>query len=209
MGFQLFKMNVPRNSPILKYLSIQPGKYILKWDNVNGDLIFLSPRGTEKLTLKMSPEEFQIMRLMVDNNTDKYTFDEESIKESVKRLKRFSSKVEGYVVHHIIPLHLFKTSKLLLAVHPDNKKGHPRHVNFYENHPANLLHLPATFHKGPHIWYSNLAEDCLEGEWSDIVKFGLENDRSQIVERIHDIIIFLKDKIREMREKGLVSINDI
>ncbi|MDJ1177580.1 AHH domain-containing protein [Roseofilum sp. BLCC_M91] len=209
MGFQLFKMNVPRNSPILKHLSIQPGKYILKWDNVNGDLIFLSQRGTEKLALKLSPEEFKMMQLMMDNLTDKYTFDEEKLKEFVKRSGGFSSKVKDYVGHHIIPLDLFKTSKLLLAVSPNNKKGNPIHINFYENHPANRLPLPATFHKGSHGSYSNFVEDCLEGEWSDIVKFGLENDRSHIVEIIYQIIIFLKDKIREMRKDGLVSINDI
>ncbi|WP_204102012.1 MULTISPECIES: AHH domain-containing protein [Spirulina sp. CCY15215] len=201
MSHEFFKIKIQPNSQILKYLAIIPGSYRMRWDSSSGELKFFHDKNhKEILSLRVSPEEFTLIRLFLDNITDKYTAEEKDQIKNVFRSKHFQGE-KDYPAHHIIPFQLFKTSKLLLAANRLNV--------FYNDHPDNRLVLPASFHKGSHPKYSRFVEDVLEGEWSDIVKFNQESDAAQIKHTIYQILRFLKDKIREMRADGLVSIDNI
>lgn len=193
------------DTPLVKYLNIQPGDYCGKFDPSTEKLLLKNKKekkNGEILELNVTLEQLLVILIMAERvQADKFTPQDITTITEVARKSRFSSKEKGFVAHHVIPIDICKSSKLTLCA--KEKFG------FYENSAINRLSVPVIFHKGSHPDYSNFVQDILEDEWYEIVRNGLEHDCEALKQVLIDVTAYLKDKISEWIAKGICSINDV
>lgn len=203
MAYDFYKLRIPPNSPLRKLLKIKEkdsGDYRVRWSEKEGELLLFSQDGKVSYTLNVSAEQFQAIRMMAQQLTDKNTPNELKQAKLVSRSSSFSG-TKDFPAHHIIPIAVCKNSKLIMQAKTLKC--------FDENHSINRLELPATFHRGSHDKYSKFVEDVLDGEWDDLVENDSEEDEELIKETITQVIEYLKDKIAEMKAANLVSIDKL
>ena len=193
------------NTPLVKYLNIQPGNYWGQFDPSVGKLLLKNKKAKkngEILELNVTLEQLlAILTMAARVQSDKFTPQDIATMTEVARKSTFSSKEKGFVAHHVIPIDICKSSKLTLRA--------KEKFSFYENSAINRLPVPVIFHKGSHPNYSNFVLDILEDEWDDIVRNGLEDDSEAIEQVLFEVTAYLKDKISEWIASEICSINDV
>ncbi|WP_449419656.1 AHH domain-containing protein [Phormidium nigroviride] len=194
-------ITIKSSSPLIKSLNIEPGDYWGKFDYSTGKLLLKNKKekknGGEILELNVTLEELFVILTIAGG-----IIDESKLK--LTRRSGFSSKEDGFVAHHIIPVDVWANSSLTRA-------AIYLHL-FHKDHDndINRLRLPVTFHKGSHPKYSKFVRDILEEEWDDkIVPERLGNDCEAIKQLLIDIIDYLRNEINRWIEDGICSINDI
>jgi hypothetical protein len=198
-NFHFDDFRIPPDSPLLKYIDIQPGSYYAKWDASSKTLFLKKHSGRKIITLNITLEQLMSILMVVQSQRDKFTKEELKIVESIKR-KTTSKTIKDYQDHHIIPMDVCLRSKLVITA---------KKFGFNEDNPPNRLYLPVTFHRGSHPRYSKFVEGVLEDEWAYLVKEDMENDRESVLKRMHKAIDYFKDKLKEMSQKGLCTINEM
>lgn len=190
-------ITIKSDSPLVKYLKIQPGDYWGKFDPLAGKLFLKNKKeknnNSEILELNVTLEELLVILTSATRV--------EQDKVIIARISNFSSKKKGFIAHHVIPIEVCGISNLTLQA--------KQRCVFDENSVINRLLVPVHFHKGSHPDYSNFVLDILEEEWSDILRKGLEYDNEVIKDVLIDITAYLKDKINEWIATGICSINDV
>jgi hypothetical protein len=187
-------LHIPADSPLVECLNIKAGNYSGKFDTEQGKLL-LKRRGSDQgYSMSITPDELLIILMMLKR--DKFTSEELEIIQKIRRSPSFSG-TQISPAHHIVPLEICRTSKLILKA---KKCGF-----FDENGNVNRRPLPLYFHKGSHPKYSRIAEDLLEERWDDLI----EEDCSAVQEVLMEIIDFLGDTINKMLANGFCKINDV
>ncbi|MCU0515325.1 MAG: AHH domain-containing protein [Oscillatoria sp. Prado101] len=175
-----------------KHWGIEPGQYLVRYDQSTGDLFLKRPDRREKV-----PRRINIY-------SDLYELNEEQ-KEARERLlkKKYPSKGGGYANHHIIPHDLCKKSDLVIQAE--------RYGVFNKDGPENLMPLPDDFHKKHHAKgsnYYNTLRAFLEGQWQDLLQAGLDTDPDEIQQILLEIVKITKEKLEEMMEMPGSTIKD-
>lgn len=193
------------NTPLVKYLNIQPGNYWGQFDPSAGKLLLKNKKAKkngEILELNVTLDQLlAILTMAARVQSDKFTPQDIATMTEVARKSTFSSKEKGFVAHHVIPINVWEHSNLTLRA-----KRPPCNVD--ENNPINRLLVPVYFHKGNHPTYSDDVMYILEKEWSYLVIDGEENDCEAIMQVLNQVIDYLKDTITEMIAAGICSIDD-
>ncbi|MCT7973080.1 AHH domain-containing protein [Laspinema olomoucense] len=190
---------IPPDSPLLKYLDIQPGRYFAKWDASSETLFLKKHSGRKKITLNITLEQLMSILMVVQSNKDKLSKEELKIRETIER-KKTNLIIKDYQSHHVIPIDVCKKSQLVITA---------KKFGFDHDGPPNRLYLPITFHNGSHPKYSNFVEDILEEEWPDLERYNLHNNSEIVIDKTHEIIAHLKNELRKKSQEGICTINEM
>jgi len=190
---------IPPDSPLLRHLKIDPGRYNATWDESSETLCLKKHRGKREISINVTLAELMMILMVVQSQRDKFTPEEQKIIETIKR-KKSPKGQKDFQSHHVVPIEVCKRSKLVIQA---------KICGFDEDKYPNRLSLPATFHSGSHPKYSSFVEGILEDEWSDLVRAGEENDCPSILEILNGAISYFRDQLQEMSKKGLCTINEM
>ncbi|MGB7711493.1 MAG: AHH domain-containing protein [Microcoleus sp.] len=197
-------ITIYKDSPLVKSLKIKPGNYWGVFDiSAKKLLLKKKTKNADILELSVTLEQLlAILRFGGRVQADKFNPQDISTMVEIARNSEFSSKEEGFIAHHVIPIKVWEESKLTIEI---KKCG----FDFENAEEINRLLVPVKFHKGNHPKYSKFVTDILEEEWASIVDNGEEDDLEAIKQVLFEIIDYLKAKIKEMIKDGVVSINKI
>jgi len=178
---------IPPDSPLLRYISIEPGSYHATWSASSKTLSLKKHHGKRIISFPITLEQLTMILMAVQSQRDKFTSEEIKIREEIKR-KKSPAVAKDYQSHHIIPIDVCKNSKIILNAKPD----------FKENDSPNRVALPIVFHNGSHPKYSGFIQGILEDEWFYIVEDEAENDKEPEVLN-HSLNIDLKTLPKSLR----------
>ncbi len=190
---------IPEDSPLLRYIDLEPGCYYAMWDASSGTLSLKKHRAKKVTVLDVTLEQLMMILMTVQSQRDKFTPEEIRIIDQIKR-KRVSSGVKDYQSHHVIPMEICKRSKLVIQA---------KSYGFDEDKHPNRISLPVTFHRGSHPKYSSFIQGILEDEWSDLVKDELENDHASVLAILNGAIGYFRDELENMSRIGQCTINEM
>jgi hypothetical protein len=159
---------------------LDPGEYLFMYKQSSGELLFKDQK-KNKIYTKKTMSIMDLVMLLPDRS-------EAEIMRELKRKGRPAGE-EGYSNHHIIPVHLWNNSKLVIAARMDM------------NGDFNLMRLPNDFHRrnhGRNSNYSNIVRHYLEKRWNDLVVAGLENDPGEVKDALLSLIDALRDALQEL-----------
>jgi len=168
------------NSVFCKSYGMNAGEYLFMYERSSGDLLFKDPNKDKILYRKRISSIIDLVMLLPTQNQA----------EMMKELKRGGSSAGGgYSNHHIIPVHLWKDSKLVIA------------AGLNMNGKENLMSLPDKFHHenhGPNSKYSKTVRRYLEDRWNDLALVGSENDSDEVEGALLSLIDALRDALQEL-----------
>jgi A nuclease family of the HNH/ENDO VII superfamily with conserved AHH len=138
------------NSVFCKSYGMKASEYLFMYERSSGDLIFKDPNQDKILYRKKINSIVDLVMLLPTQNQA----------EIMKDLRRNApSAGGGYSNHHIVPVHLWKDSKLVIAAGIDM------------NGKDNLMRLPDEFHRKNHSTtskYSKTVRHYLEERWNNL-----------------------------------------
>jgi hypothetical protein len=190
---------IPENSPLLRYIDLEPGSYYATWNAASKTLSLKKHRGRKITVLDVTLEQLMTILMTVQSQQDKFTPEEIRIIDQIER-KRGSSGAKGYQSHHVIPMEVCRCSKLVIRA---------KIYGFDEDKHPNRISLPVIFHRGSHPKYSSFVQGILEDEWSDLVKYELENEHESVLEILKGAIGYFRDQLEDMSKSGLCTINEM
>lgn len=184
---QWTRQSIAPGSVFCNQYNIKPGEYLVMYDTSTSELLIKEPY-QGRIVLRKYASSLQdlisILTSSAPNQTDL---------EILQRLERGGTSLGGGQVrdHHIIPVHLWKDSQLVVMAE--------RYGVIDMNGRENRMLLPTKFHNENHTKnskYSLTVRYHLRDRWNALVKVGLDDDPDEI----KDVLLELIGEVRQILE---------
>lgn len=181
--------------------NIKPGDYLMMYDSYASEFLIKEP-SQGKIVFRKRLDSPLDLAMLVSNHLN---ISEIIAPEIAAKLKRGGKSLGGgkLVDHHIIPVHLWKDSKLIQQA--------IKLTDIDMNGRENRMLLSEEFHRKSHdenSKYSQTVRYHLRDQWNDIIDAALENDPSEIEAVLIGLIEALRENLQDIESRG-GSINDL
>lgn len=189
---QWTRLSIKPGSIFCKQYDIKPGEYLIMYDTSMSKLLIQDQQ--QKIVYEKYANSLQdlvsVLSSSVPNAEDL---------EVIQRLKRGGKSRGGGSVrdHHIIPVHLWKDSQLIIEAE--------RHGVIDMNGTDNMMLLPDDFHRKNHdksSKYSQTVRYHLQDRWNALTEANLENDPHEIQDALISLIDALRANLKDLLKEG-------
>jgi hypothetical protein len=195
---QWTRLSITPGSIFCKQYSIEPGEYLIMYDTSASKLLIKDQKQGKIVYEKYASSLGDLVSVLSSSVPDTTDL------EVIQKLKRGGKSRGGGSVrdHHIIPVHLWKDSQLIIVATNANVMGH-NVVNM--NGSDNMMLLPDDFHRKNHDQYSKYSQTVryhLRDRWNALVEADLENDPHEIRDVLISLIDALRANLEDLLEEG-------
>lgn len=189
---------VKENDPYNKLYGLDPGDYWVMYNQAEETLYFKNVK-TGKIKARKIKFDTDVAALI-----SHLCISGRIEQELLEMLERKETKGTGdFAEHHIIPVHLWEKSQLIIKGQELTRKGL---INIDMNGPENLMMLRKNIHRSFHGFksgYSEMIIERLRDEWNQLCNSGKENDPDEIRDTILALISAIRDDLEELQEEGI------
>ncbi len=190
---QWSRVYISANSLVCEAYNIRPGEYLLMYDLSSRELVIKEPSQGIIVVRKQFNSLYDLALLAPDKASS----------ELMQMLKRGGKSRGGaqFHDHHIIPVHLWKNSHLVVAAH--------KYSLIDMNGNDNKMLLPHEFHERNHnssSEYSKTVRYYLDDRWNALTEAGEEDNPNEIREQIISLIDALREHLKDLvAEEGYIN----
>lgn len=196
------KCYIPANSPLCRKGILKPGEHWVLYEG--GDRIKIRKGDDINTEYETVLSGLDLLVLLAQSSKL-----EGRAREILIRKNR--SAGGGYINHHVIPVHFFQRSELIVTATKlglTNLAKDPTPSSINLNSGENIIRVTEKFHRkahGPGTKYSNTVGKYLKDRWEALIERGCTNDPEELQSELSCLIDIIRDELKAVSESSSSS----